>query len=560
MKELLSIKSNASEYKVDSYKNLLITNSNAVNSQDDDYESDDFSEKHGLRRGLKLRHVQLIALGGCIGTGLFVGTGSSLLQCGAASLLISYAIMSLVLYLVMNMLGEMTTFLPLPGNGPQSFVNNYVDSSLGFAIGYNYWYSFAMLVATEVTAAAIVIQYWNDTINIAAWISILLVVVLVLNMSSVKYFGEFEFYFASLKLFAITGLIILGIVLFFGGGPNHDRLGFRYWKNGGAFKQHLVSGGTGRFLGVWTAIIKSGFAFICAPELVSLTGGECEKPRRNLPKACDRFVYRLIFFYIFGTLVIGVICNSNSPRLMSASSDASASPFVIGIQNAGIPALNHIINAAILTSAASSGNSFLYSASRCLYALALNDSAPRIFKRVNRAGVPYYCVLISWAIACLSYLNCSSSSSDVFTWFSNICTISGFISWIAVSIAYLRWRKAIKYNNLEDRVTYRTPFQPYGTYFVIGFIGLLTLTNGYAVFFSFTAGDFLGAYITFPIVFFLYCGHKIFIYLRTKKLKWVNPIEEIDLITGLDLIEEEDRLTPERVPKNLAEKIWFWIA
>lgn len=509
------------------------------------------------RCSLSTSEVQLLTFAG---TGLFIGTGSALSQCGAASLFISYVIMSAVIFFVMNMLGEMTTFLPLPGNGAQAFVNDYFDDSLGFAIGYNYWYAFSMLIASEVTAAAIVIQYWNTSINIAVWITIFLAVIVGLNMSSVKYFGEAEFYFASLKLIAITGLIILGVVLFFGGGPNHDRLGFRYWEHGGAFKQHLTGGDTGRFLGVWTAIIKSGFAFICSPELVSIAGGECQKPRRNIPKACNRFIYRLCFFYIFGTLVIGVIVNSNSNRLLSGGSDASASPFVIGIQNAGIPVLNHIINAVILTSAASAGNSFCYSASRSLYSMAVKGLAPSCFAKVNKLGVPYYCVLVSSAVGCLAYLNCSSSSSNVFTWFSNIATISGFISWIAVGMAYLRWRKAIEYHNLQDRVTYRTILQPYGAYFVIIFIGLVTLTNGYAVFFDFNGADFVAAYITFPIVIALYFGHKIYNRTVNGVSRWIRPLEEVDLFTGLDLIEEEDNNTPDRVPKNVAEKIWYWVA
>ncbi|CCE87337.1 Piso0_005886 [Millerozyma farinosa CBS 7064] len=566
-KEIHSVKSGRpSIYRSDSsYVNLSITNSRIINVDEkgraiDSMESEGLFNGRTLERGLKSRHVQLIALGGCIGTGLFVGTGSALSQCGPAALFISYLIMSIVIFFVMNMLGEMTTFLPLPGNGAQAFVNDYVDDSMGFAIGYNYWYAFSMLVASEVTAASIVIQYWNTTINIAVWITIFLALVFVLNMSSVKYFGEAEFYFASLKLVAVTGLIILGIVLFFGGGPNHDRLGFRYWKHDHAFTEHLTGGDTGKFLAVWTAVIKSGFAFICSPELVSIAGGECQKPRRNIPKACNRFVYRLCFFYIFGTLVIGVIVNSKNKRLMSGGSDASASPFVIGIQNAGIHVLNHIINAVILTSAASAGNSFLYSASRALYSMALKGLAPSLFKRVNKLGVPYYCVTVSAAVGCLAYLNCSSSSSSVFAWFSNISTISGFISWIALSIAYLRWRKALRFHNLEERVTYRTVLQPYGAYFVIFFIGILTITNGYAVFFHFNIGDFLAAYITFPIVVFLYFGHKFYNMYYNKVYRWVKPIEEIDLVTGLDLVEEEDMSTPERVPKNIWEKIWFWIA
>lgn len=518
-----------------------------------------FRGQKTLERGLKLRHVQLIALGGGIGTGLFVGTGAALGTCGPAAVFISYIIMSFVIWQVMNMMAEMVTFLPVPGNTAQNFVTSYFDESLGFAIGYNYWYAFSILIAAEVTAAAIVIQYWTTKVNIAVWITIFLVLIFLLNMISVKFFGEAEFWFASLKLIAIIGLIILGIVLFFGGGPNHDRLGFRYWKHGHAFKEHLTGGDTGKFLAVWTAIVKSGFSFICTPELVTAAGGECIAPRRNIPKAANRMIYRLASFYILGSLVLGVICDSNVERLQ-AGSDASASPFVIGIQNAGIPALNHIINAVILTSAASAGNSFLYSASRALYTMALKKKAPRIFTTVNNRGIPYYCVIVSWLVGCLAYLNVSSGSANVFAWFSNISTISGFVSWIAVSFSYLRWRKAIVYHGLSDRVTYRTILQPFGAYFVIFFIGLVTITNGYGVFFDFKIGDFLAAYITLPIVLCLYVGHLIFVRFRDGRITFMKPLHEIDLITNLDAVEEEDASIPPRVPKNFLERLWFWIA
>ncbi|CAH2351797.1 proline-specific permease [[Candida] railenensis] len=552
-------RSNSSHYAISIANSRIVPYDEKGNPLSPDNSQDAF-DPETLERGLKSRHVQLIALGGCIGTGLFVGTGSALSACGPAPLLISYMIMSIVMFFVMNMLGEMTTFLPLPGNGPQAFVTNYFDSSLGFATGWNYWYAFAMLVASEVTAASIVIQYWTTKVNVAVWITILLIVIIALNMSSVKYFGEAEFWFASIKLIAITGLIIVGIVIFFGGAPTHDRLGFRYWQRPGAFTEHLTEGNTGKFLAVWTAIIKSGFAFICSPELVSVCGAESVAPRRNIPKAANRFIYRLAFFYIMGTLVIGVIVAYTNDRLLNGSSDASASPFVIGIQNAGIKVLNHIVNAVILTSAASAGNSFLYSSSRTLFGLATNGLAPKIFTTVNRMGVPYYAVAASCLLGFLSYLNVSSGGANVFTWFSNICTISGFISWLAVTLAYIRWRKAIAYHGLSERVTYKTILQPYGAYFVLIFIGLVTITNGYAVFFDFKASDFIAAYITLPIFLVLYVGHKLYNYFALGKTEFVIPLEQIDLITGLDLIEEEERMTPERLPSNFMEKIWYWIA
>ncbi|EAZ63582.2 Proline specific permease [Scheffersomyces stipitis CBS 6054] len=569
--DLANVKSSSSHVHIHradtSLLDLSISNSRVVvedggriltprHSNPDSFET---FQSNQLERGLKARHVSLLSLGGAIGTGLFVGSGSALSTCGPASLVLSYAIMSSVVYFVMQMLAEMTTFLPLPGSGAQSFVNDYLSESFGFAIGWNYWYAFSILVAAEVTAAAIVVQYWITSVNIAVWITIFLVLIILLNIISVRFFGEAEFWFASIKLITLTGLIILGVVLFFGGGPSHDRLGFRYWKHS-PFKEHIVGGSTGRFLGIWTAIVKSGFAFICSPELVAAAGGECRKPRRNIPKAARRFIYRLVFFYILGTLVISVIVSSKNPRLLSGSSDASASPFVIGIQNAGIPVLNHIINAAILTSAASAGNSFLYSASRSLYSISCRGLAPKIFSKVNRFGVPVYAVALSSALGFLAYLNVSSSSANAFNWFSNLTTISGFISWILVAFAYLRWRRAIAYHGLSDRVTYKSPFQPFGAYYVIFFISLLSITNGYAVFFNFNGPDFVAAYITLPIVVFLYVGHRAWSYFTKGQQNWLRPIKQIDVITGLDLIEEEDANEPEPVPKNLLEKIWFWVA
>ncbi|KAJ8139608.1 hypothetical protein OY671_007182 [Metschnikowia pulcherrima] len=284
-----------------------------------------------------------------------------------------------------------------------------------------------------------------------------------------------------------------------------------------------------------------------SPELIVACSGETSNPRKALPRCANQFVYRLAFFYILGSLVIGVIANSRSETLASSSSNASASPFVLGIQNAGIPVLNHIINAVVLTSAASAGNSFFYASTRTLYSLSKKGLAPKIFSTVNRFGVPYYCVAITFAVSCLAYLNVSSSSTEVFTWFSNLTTISGFVSWIFVAIAFLRWRKGIVAQQLEDRVPYKTRFQPFGAYFVIIFIGLITITNGYAVFFDFNAADFVAAYITLPIVVFLYVGHRSYSYFYLGRKRWLTPPEEFDF-SKLELVEYEHSqiVEPER--------------
>ncbi|EPX73408.1 proline specific permease [Schizosaccharomyces octosporus yFS286] len=514
------------------------------------------------RRALKSRHVQLIALGGCIGTGLFVGSGQSLAQSGPASLFLAYIVMSFVIWSVMNVLGEMNTYLPIAGASPSLYIDRFVDKSLAFATGWNYWYAYVFLMASEVTAAAIIIEYWTESVPAAAWIAIVLFLLAMLNSFLVKWYGETEFWLAIVKVVTIVGLIILSIVIFFGGTPKHDRLGFRYWKHGMAFREYLVTGGPGRLCGFWMAVVKSGFSFVLSPELITIASGETEAPRRNIPKATSRFIYRLAFFYILGTLAIGVIVSSKDPHLLSAvskgSGSASASPFVIGIQNAGIRVLNHIINAVILTSSISSGNSFLYAGSRSLYSLAVDGQAPKIFKRCNRWGVPYVSVLFTILIACLSFLNASSSSAMVFTWFTNLSTISGFIAWICILITYLRFRRAMVKENMLNLMPFRSPFQPYASYITIFIVSLITITNGFPVFVGhhFTASSFIAAYITLPIFLVLYLGHKLF----TKNWKWFKRVDELDITSGLAEAEEVESRYILPKPKNFLDKIWMWIA
>lgn len=526
---------------------------------DDDIEKieQDKQQFGTTERGLKSRHVQLIALGGCIGTGLFVGSGAILSNSGPASLLLAYIIMSFVIWTIMNCLGEMTTYLPLSGASPPMYIHRFVDESTAFAAGWNYWYAYAFLVPSEITAAAIVIEYWTDVVPTAAWIAIIWVLIVALNIFMVKIFGETEFWFASLKIIAIVGLIIIGIVIFFGGAPSHDRLGFRYWKHD-AFKEYIVGGASGRFCGFWNALVRSGFSFIMSPELITISAGETEAPRRNIPKATRRFIWRLLFFYVLGALVIGVIVSSSNPMLMSGSGDASASPFVIGIKNASIPVLNHIINGAILTSAWSAGNSFLFAGSRTLFSLATEGEAPAIFRYCNRWGVPVYAVLATSAVALLAFLNVSSSSASVFTWFTNLSTVSGFLAWLCVITAYLRFRKALQHFGVDDTRPFKTAFQPYASYITFFIVSLLTITNGFTVFVggSFNAGDFVAAYVTLPIFAALYFGHKAW----TKNWKFVYPVEEVDVFTGLDEVERVEALYPEREPKNWLEKFWFWVA
>jgi amino acid transporter len=510
-----------------------------------------------LERGLKSRHVQFLAIGGAIGTGLFVGSGGILADTGPAPLFMAYLSMMILVWSIMNNLAEIVTYLPMRGITVPYFVGRFVDPSLSFASGWNYWYAYAMLVGAEASAAGIIIEYWDPPVHIAVWITIVLIVMLLLNIIAVGFFGEAEFWFASIKLITICGLIILGIVIFFGGGPDQTRVrGFAYWENPGAFKEYNAPGALGHFLGYWHAFIAAGFAFITSPELIAIAAGETVAPRRNIPKAARRFIWRLAVFYGVSSLIIGILVPSDDPQLLGAS-NASASPFVIGIKNVGIPALNHIINAAILTSAWSAGNSFLYSGSRVLYSMALNGQAPKIFGKTNKLGVPWAAVLATWSIGLLAYLNVTNSGATVFTWFMNISTMSGFIAWIIVAITYLRFRKAMEFNNMWHVLPYKTPLQPYATYFVLVILILLTLTSGFQIFIkgNWVVSDFIAAYVTLPIFFALYLGHK-----AVYRTRFFIPIEEIDVVSGKKEMDELEAMDEPRVPKNFLQKAWYWIA
>lgn len=492
-----------------------------------------------------------------IGTGLFVGSGVILNDCGPAPLFMGYLVMMALVWNVMNILGEMASYLPLKGISVPYLVERFVEPSLAFACGWNYWYAYSMLVASEASAGAILLDYWKAPVSPAVWITIILVVTLGLNIFGVAIFGEAEFWFASIKFLTIMGLILVSIVIMCGGAPDEKAIGFWYWEEPGAFKEYMAPGTTGQFLAFWSAFARAGFAFITSPELIAVAAGETVAPRRNIPKAARRFVYRLAIFYGLGSLMIGCIVPSDDPNLLSPDANASSSPWVIGIKRAGINVLPHIINAAILTSAWSAGNAFLYSGSRVLYSLALNGQAPKFIARTDKRGVPYVAVLMTWAIGLLSYLNVNTSGSQVFTWFMNISTISGYIAWVVVMITYIRFHQAMTHHNMLDRRPFITPFQPYATYFCGFLLIILTLTNGFQVFWpdEFNASDFLAAYITLPIFFALYFVHK-----AVMRTPWARKAYQVDTVTGVKEMEDLDAATPDRVANNVWQRIWYWIA
>ncbi|KAJ5223653.1 Amino acid/polyamine transporter I [Penicillium chermesinum] len=501
------------------------------------------SNNHGLQRRLKPRHLQMIAIGGVIGTGLFLGTGSDLQHGGPAGLLLGYCIMAALLYSVMVALGEMASQFPLPG-GQFALAGRFNSPELGFAMGVLFWYNYIVVLPAEISAAAVLISYWTPAgqpdstctsgiCNNAMWVGLLLIVVYLINFAGTRVFGEMEFWFCSIKVLTIIGLIITGIIISAGGGPNGEP----------------IAGAKGRFLGFFSVLINAAFAFI-GTEITAIAAAETANPRKNVPVAIKSVWIRLVLFYLCSAFLIGLLVSPSDPSL-DLGSTAAKSPFVIAIKNAGIPVLPSIINAALLTSAWSAGTADLFVSTRTLYGLAARGHAPKIFLRTRKDGFPWVCCLFCGAFSLLSFMAAShGEAGTVFGYFSNMTAICGMISWACILWTFLRWHKGLQKQGIDRKtLPYTAPFQPYLSYFGMSISLMVIIFGGFSSFIhTFDVSTFITTY--FPIVLFavLYVGYKLW-----NKSHMVD-YSEMDFSTGSS-IEVPATEAPQSLWKKISERI-----
>ncbi|EPQ56146.1 general amino acid permease 1 [Gloeophyllum trabeum ATCC 11539] len=502
-----------------------------------------------VQRRLHQRHVQMIAIAGTLGTGLFLGSGKALNEAGPAGALIGYALVGTVAYSSLCAVGEMTSLAPISGTFPH-FAARWVDPAFGFAVGWNYFYTNLMSVPVEITAATILITFWDANLS-HQWIYTLVVVIIVcaINIFGVRWFGEAEFFFSIIKICLILGLILVGLIIDLGGGPDHERVGFRYWRNPGAFAPAgLVSNiNTDKFLGFISVIVQAAFSFQ-GMELVAIAASETRSPRTNIAKAVRRVFYRIVVFYLLGILITGMLVPYDDPLLLSAANNAAQSPYVIAMTRAGIHTLPHIINAAIFTSAFSAGNSFLFCSSRILYGLALRGQAPKFFAKCTQSGLPIVSVLTCSAFALLAFMNVSSGAATVFNWFVSLSTVGGFFGWWGINITYLYFYRGLKAQGRDRKqLIYFSTLQPWLSIWGIFWTTLFILINGFEVFWDFNASGFLTSYINIPLFFGLWIFWKV--YRRTKTWK---P-HQMDFTTGIPTVEETEE--PIEPPTTIGGKI-----
>ncbi|KAF9513616.1 hypothetical protein BS47DRAFT_1344108 [Hydnum rufescens UP504] len=503
---------------------------------------------HTLKRQLKPRHIAMISIGGAIGTGLFLGSGNALKNGGPLGLLLGYVIIGTICYAMMLCLGEMISYLPIPG-GHIKLAERFVNPAFSFAMGWNYWYTWVIFLPTELSAAAVLIDFWeHHKVSDAAWVSVCLVVVIVINMLGAGAYGEAEFFFVSFKVITIVGLLILGVILDLGGGPNHDRIGFRYWKNPGPFVQYNgISGAKGRFLGWWSVMTQAAFSYI-GTEIVGIAAGEAKNPRQNLPKAIKRIYIRILLFYIGGAWTIGWLVPSNDKRL-GLTSDAASSPFVIAISRAGIKGLPSVINAAIVTSAWSSASSSLYTSSRALYGLAISGNAPKFFAATSKAGLPYVSVIFCALFCSLAYMGVKSGPGKVFGWLGNMTSIAGLMTWFGIALTYVRFYAGLKAQGYDrSELPFSSRLQPYAAWYVIISTLIICFFSGFHVFLkgAWSRADFITNYLPFVLFPIFYFSARYLLY-QTPMV----DVAKMDFVTGAAQ-DSYDQPTP----KNILE--WFW--
>ncbi|KAH8652090.1 amino acid transporter [Xylariales sp. PMI_506] len=491
-------------------------------------------------RKLKARHIQLMGIGGTIGTALFVQIGKALLEGGPGSLFLAFSLWCIVILGVTISTAEMVTYLPISSPFIR-FAGRWVDEALGFAAGWNFFIFEAALVPFEVTACNLIINFWSDAVPTGGIIAIVLVLYALINVLAVKWYGESEFWASLGKVLLAVGLAIFTLVVMLGGNPHHDRFGFLYWQNPGSFAEWYHTGSLGRFMGFLQCLITASFS-ISGPDYVSMAAGEAENPRVELPKAFNSVFYRLTAFFMLGSLCVGILVPYNDPTLTAAFNNsapgAAASPYVVAMDRLGIPILPHIVNAMVLTAAFSAGNSFMFCATRSLYGLALEGKAPKFLTICLKNGVPIYSVCVVILIALLSFLQVSNGSATVLSWFVSLVTASQLINYCVMCTTYLFFYRALKAQGIDrDTLPYKGWGQPYVACFSLVATFVMAFMGGYTVFLpgEWDVPSFLFSYMMIFVFPVLYLGWKLVH--RTK----IPAAAEADLVKDREEIEEYTR-------------------
>ncbi|TCS93259.1 amino acid permease [Hazenella coriacea] len=473
--------------------------------------------RNQLQRGLQSRHLSMIAIGGSIGTGIFLASGSAIQTAGPGGALAAYVAIGIMVYFLMTSLGEMATFMPVSGSF-STYATRFVDPALGFALGWNYWYNWAITIAVELSAGAMVMKFWFPDSPSILWSALFLGFMFGLNYLSVRGFGESEYWFAFIKVATVIIFIVVGVLMIFGimGG---QAVGFQN-----------ITVGEAPFKGGWFAILSifliAGFSFQ-GTELVGVAAGESTEPSKTVPRAIRQVFWRILLFYILAIVIIGFLIPYTNPNLAGGEiQDIAKSPFTIIFEKAGLAFAASVMNAVILTSVLSAGNSGMYASTRMLWQLAKEGQAPKIFARVNRRGIPVAALALTTLVGMTAFLSSLFGEGSVYVWLLNASGLSGFIAWVGIAISHYRFRRAFAAQGRNlDELVYKAKWFPFGPIFAFILCLIVILGQNTSAFVgdSILWYEILVSYIGLPIFLLLWFGYKLV------KRTQVIPLQDCDL-------------------------------
>ncbi|TDM05264.1 amino acid permease [Macrococcus lamae] len=474
-------------------------------------------ENNQMDRDLKTRHISMIAIGGSLGTGLFMASGAVISQAGPGGAIAAYALIGIMVYFLMTALGELATFYPVSGSF-SAYARRFVDPAAGFMVGWLYWVIWSLVASVDIITAAKVLSYWElfSGINSFVWCLIFLALLFLLNAFSVKSFGEAEYWFSFIKVGTIIIFLIMGVLMIFGIIGNQGAVGLKNFTVGDA---PFVNG----FLGLLGVLVVAGFSF-GGTEVVAVTAGESENPKESMPKAIKQVFWRILLFYIGSIFVIASLIPYTDSRLLNENSDVAMSPFTIIFDNLGILFAASIMNTVILTAVLSAGNSGLYATSRLLYSLSNEGQAPKFLGKLNKRNMPFNALLVTTALIILSIIYAHVNMGGYGKLLNMLGTLV-LLVWGMSVLSHYRLRRAIKVQHRDEDalLSYKAPFFPFGVVIVGATIIFLLIGQSFADITSLNWPKLFNSFIPILIAVATYFGYKVI-----KKTK-IIPLKDIDL-------------------------------
>ncbi|KPH04099.1 amino acid permease [Limosilactobacillus fermentum] len=453
---------------------------------------------------MEARHIQMISLGGVIGTGLFLSSGYTINQAGPVGTIIAYAVGAVLVYAVMLCLGELSVAMPYTGSF-HVYARELIGPATGFTVALLYWLTWTIALGSEFTAAGIIMKEWFPHVPTWYWSLALIILILLSNIFTVRIFAESEFWFAAVKVLAIVAFIVLGALAIVGLIPIQGYTHAPGLTN--LTKDGLFPTGIG---GVFTTMLTVNFAF-SGTELIGITAGEAKDPEKTLPKAIHTTLWRLVLFFIGSMVVMAAL-------IPYKQAGVTQSPFVHVFQMMGIPYAADIMNFVVLTAIISAANSGLYASTRMLWSLGNEGTIPRIFTVTNAHGIPVLAVIFSMLGGILSLLSSVYAAGTIYLVLVSISGLAVVIVWIAIAICQLNYRRRfLAAGHSVDKLKYRTPWYPVVPWFAF----LASLASCLLIWFD--PSQRVALYWTVPFVALCYGGYYLARFLKRRGALPASP-------------------------------------